>query len=148
MRIVKIFVDFCGVHHELGGYDINRVSLVVCVNDLMRDMFQRGKYDDENFVCKGTLPWSEEKLLIELDMQFMEFLKLHLAKGAQDVNLKIDLLPLQTLPFDPNVVPTNSSPAQKGLASLENPSDPGDSPNNDVPISQLTQANITQQPEH
>lgn len=109
MRVNKIFIDFSGVHHELGGYDIDCVSLVACINYMMRDLHKRSKYDDENFECKGRLPWSGETLRLQTDKQFMDYLELHLAKGMTDVHLQIDLLPLQTLSLNLYFVPTNSA---------------------------------------
>ncbi|KAJ4725163.1 hypothetical protein OWV82_004072 [Melia azedarach] len=89
---------------------MDRVSLVACINDMMRYFFKRPKFDDENFRCKGFIPWSGEEVDIETNKVFMDFLEMHLAKGVEDVKLEMQLLPL-----------ASTSPTQYSAPQIDSP---------------------------
>lgn len=41
MRVVKIFMNFCGVHYKLKRYSMDFISLVATyINDMRKDLFQ------------------------------------------------------------------------------------------------------------
>lgn len=73
---------------------MDRVNLVVCINDILKDLFKRPKFDDESFKCKDINPWSGEMVDLETHKKFMDFLKLYLSKGVEDVILVFNLVHL------------------------------------------------------
>lgn len=154
LHVVKFSINFCGVNHELVEYDMKPVSLVASINDMIRNMFKRLKFNDEHFMSKGIDLWSKEKMMLEIDTLFMDLLEMHLTKDIEDVNLEISLLPLalfhhQTILYQ---LPNMNQFKEAYFSLLKKPQKPKKGPLTsikstkylnpyDVPISQLTQAN-------
>lgn len=119
---MKSFVHFCGFDHELlRGYDIDWVSLIVCINYMMRNLFKRPNMTMRTSEYKGLMLGSGETIDIETDMAFIEFLELHLSKGIDDLKLEKDLLPLASSPpLEYMVLHSQQCPVGRNLFSTSN----------------------------
>lgn len=114
---------------------MDRVSIVACINDMMRDLFKRPKFEDENFKCIGIVPWSGETVNIENDKNFIDFLEMHLAKDVKKVKLDIQVVPFLGRKLF-TILNTSSQAHQDPESSRD-----------EVFISKFTQAVVTHQPQ-
>ena len=69
MSQISILVRFLGKDVE-DAYDLDCLSLVSLINNVLNNVFGRHKHYDENFKLIGIVPWSNEGIELNNDKDF------------------------------------------------------------------------------
>ncbi|KAK9214459.1 hypothetical protein WN944_006451 [Citrus x changshan-huyou] len=100
MDQIHVKVHFDGKLIDLGEYEIDCLSLVALINDVMEKVVNRHRLDDEKFMIMAQIPSSGVKKLLETDMELLSFVNLMLSRKITLLLLEMKSLPLEAMQSD------------------------------------------------
>ncbi|KAH9681294.1 SWIM-type domain-containing protein [Citrus sinensis] len=115
MDQIHVKVHFDGKLMDLGEYEIECLSLVALINDVMEKVVNRHRLDDEKFMIMAQNPSSGAKQLLETDMELLSFVNLMLSRKITLLLLETKSLPSEAMQSDIlenhqiSFIPENSS---------------------------------------
>ncbi|KAK9180173.1 hypothetical protein WN943_029380 [Citrus x changshan-huyou] len=115
MDQIHVKVHFDGKLIDLGEYEIECLSLVALINDVMEKVVNRHRLDDEKFMIMAQIPSSGAKQLLETDMELLSFVNLMLSRKITLLLLEMKSLPSEAMQSDilenhqTSFIPENSS---------------------------------------
>ncbi|KAK9175191.1 hypothetical protein WN944_027197 [Citrus x changshan-huyou] len=82
---------------QVGACDPECLSLVSLINDVLEEVYERHKYDNENFQLIVIIPWSNEMKHLKKDLEYINLVSLVLNKGVDFLKLDMDVVAMDTL---------------------------------------------------
>lgn len=111
----------------VGACDPECVSLVSLINDVLEEVYERHKYDNENFQLIVIIPWSSERKHLKKDLEYINLVSLILEKGFDFLKLDMDVVAMDIL-----------SPVKRGLFNNQTRSSQSQPPNQTIIEHQLS----------
>ncbi|KAL9429088.1 hypothetical protein AB3S75_030989 [Citrus x aurantiifolia] len=100
MDQIHVKVHFDGKLIDLGESEIECLSLVALINDVMEKVVNRHRLDDEKFMIMAQIPSSGAKQLLETDMELLSFVNLTLSRKITLLLLEMKSLPSEAMQSD------------------------------------------------
>ncbi|KAL9422372.1 hypothetical protein AB3S75_034609 [Citrus x aurantiifolia] len=100
MDQIHVKVHFDGKLIDLGEYEIECLSLVALINDVMEKVVNRHQLDDEKFIIMAQIPSSGANQLLETDMELLSFVNLMLSRKITLLLLEMKSLPSEAMQSD------------------------------------------------